>query len=185
MASILCLPRISHGTLNSSSALAESGETLPVLWPAYFAGSQNAKSNDNRVLRANLQSTKSFIRSVTMETAKTCRFTFYLHDVQNILATAVRAPDRVASEPHDYSKCAPAFSFSLFKNKVENATLQFRSHDETNWPSFLYPPGSEHNNELDKGFSRGPIVIRVRYVLSRAVIHRMMHAELFTYRHCG
>jgi len=57
--------------------------------------------------------------------------------------------------------------YSLFKNKIENATLQFCSHDERNWPSFLYPPGSEYNtNELDKGLFRGPIVIRVCSFLS-------------------
>jgi len=52
--------------------------------------------------------------------------------------------------------------YRLFKNKVENATIQLRSHDERNWPSFLYPPGTEYNiNELDKNLFRGPILIRV------------------------
>ena len=58
----------------------------------------------------------------------------------------------------------------LFKNIVENATIQFRSHDERNWPSFLYPPGSEYNvNELDKGLFRGPIIIWVCSFLSHPV----------------
>ncbi|KAF8815042.1 hypothetical protein BYT27DRAFT_7056059, partial [Phlegmacium glaucopus] len=44
---------------------------------------------------------------------------------------------------------------------VENATIRLHSHDERNWPSFLFPPGSEYNvNELDKDLFRGPIVIR-------------------------
>ena len=67
---------------------------------------------------------------------------------------------------------------SLFKNKVENATHRFHSHDERDWPSFLYPPGCEYNvNEMDKDLFRGPIVIRVRYILSCAVIHAV---KLFT-----
>ena len=51
---------------------------------------------------------------------------------------------------------------SLFKNKIENASIRLRAHDERNWPSFLYPPGTEFNvNELDKNLFRGPILIRV------------------------
>jgi hypothetical protein len=56
----------------------------------------------------------------------------------------------------------PNLFHSLFKNKVENATIRLRAHDERNWPSFLYPPGTEYNiNELDKNLFRGPIFIRV------------------------
>ena len=51
---------------------------------------------------------------------------------------------------------------SLFKNKIENASIRLRAHDERNWPSFLYPPGTEFNvNELDKNLFRGPILIQV------------------------
>jgi len=52
-------------------------------------GCKTQNQNDNHVLRVNLHSAKSFISSVTMETAKICSFTSHLHDMQNILATAV------------------------------------------------------------------------------------------------
>ena len=55
--------------------------------------------------------------------------------------------------------------YSLFKNKIENATIRLRAHDERNWPSFLYPPGTEYNiNELDKDLFRAQLLSE--YVLS-------------------
>ena len=60
---------------------------------------------------------------------------------------------------------------SLFKNKVENATIRLRAHDERNRPSFLYPPGTEYNiNELNKNLFWGPIFILVSSFLFCAVM---------------
>jgi hypothetical protein len=53
-------------------------------------GRKTQNQNDNHVLQINLHCTKSFISSVTMETAKICSFTSHLRNMQNILATAVR-----------------------------------------------------------------------------------------------
>ena len=51
---------------------------------------------------------------------------------------------------------------SLFKNQVENASIKLRAGDERNWPSFLYPEGTEYDElELEKGLFRGHVFLRV------------------------
>ena len=67
---------------------------------------------------------------------------------------------------------------SVFKNRVKNATIWLRSQDERDWPSFLYPPGTEYDvSELEKDLFQGPIVIRVCFFLSHTIKHVV---KLFT-----
>jgi hypothetical protein len=71
------------------STLAINVNAIHCCGQLILQGRKTQNQNDNHVLQVNLHCTKSFISSVTMETAKICSFTSHLRNMQNILATAV------------------------------------------------------------------------------------------------